>query len=159
MDLHQSYHEFGRQRLPKECDVWLDGALALAAAHYVLVPDRLLQRLFIVHFTASGARSAPVGSMALDNCTHVHACLLLQVVNILCHATPEQALILQHLDEVVRRGGVVCRQVEVLGKPIESLRFFLEEAKLEDSLWFRQVVLLQLRVETSTRRPEIGDTS
>ena len=97
--------------------------------------------------------------MALDDCSHVHACLFLQVIDILCHAAPKQALILQHLDEVVRRGGVVRRQIEVLSEAIESLGLLLKEAKFKDSLWLRQVVLLELRVEASTRRPEIWDAS
>ena len=49
-------------------------------------------------------------------------------------------------------------QVQVLCPLIERLRILLKEFNVEDSFWSRQVILLQVVIEASTRRSEVGNT-
>jgi len=46
--------------------------------------------------------------MALDHCVHVHACLFFQIVNVLSHVPPENAFVLEQLDEEVSWRWVVA---------------------------------------------------
>ena len=59
--------------------------------------------------------------MSLHNIPHVQTGFLLQVINILCHVLPKNALVLQHLDKVMGWGGIMRRDIKMLRKVVECL--------------------------------------
>ena len=79
--------------------------------------------------------------MALDDTVHIHACLFLEIVDILRHTLPHQSLILKHLDKVMRRCRIAGRQVKVLREFVERLWLVDEVVELENGLGSWQIVL------------------
>ena len=69
--------------------------------------------------------------MALENLVHSNPSFLLKVVNILRHALPEEALLLQQLDEVMSWCSLVSVEIHVLRKFVESLGFLNKVGECE----------------------------
>lgn len=92
-----------------------------------------------------------VSPMCLANHRHIDSGLFLQVIDVLSHVLEQDSLIMEQLDEVVGWCCVVVCQIEVLHKLIERFRFLDEVIQSEDGLWVRQIILLQVVVETGAR--------
>lgn len=73
----------------------------------------------------------------------------LQAVNVLGVQAQQQALLMQHADEVVHVVGPVVARVQLLGQGEEWTRVIGEIVDIEDGLWVREVVLFQVGIQTS----------
>lgn len=73
----------------------------------------------------------------------------LQAVNVLGVQAQQQALLMQHADEVVHVVGPVVAWVQLLGQGEEWTRVIGEIVDIEDGLWVREVVLFQVGIQTS----------
>lgn len=72
----------------------------------------------------------------------------LQAVDVLRVHAQQQALEVQRVDEVVDVVGPVAAGIQRLGQREEGLRVIGEVVDVEDGLWVRDAVLLQVGVET-----------
>ena len=59
--------------------------------------------------------------MSLQDVLHVYACLLLKIVDVLCHILPHNAFVLQQLCEVMGWRRLKLGQVEVLCELVKRL--------------------------------------
>lgn len=66
----------------------------------------------------------------------------LQPVNVLGVHSEQQALVMQHADEIVDVVGPVGARVQLLGQGEERLRVVGEVVDVENGFWVRDVVLL-----------------
>lgn len=83
-----------------------------------------------------------------------HSLTLLQPVDVLRVHAQQQALVVQHADEVVDVVGPVAPGVERLGQGEERLRVVGEVVDVEDGLRVGNVVLLQVGVQARSRSSE-----
>jgi len=96
--------------------------------------------------------------MRLDHLLHRDCGFLFQVVNILSQTLEEEPFVVQHLDEVVGRRRNMLRQVKVNHELIESLWFVHEIFNVKDSFGPRQVVLLQVCIDSGLWRPKVWNS-
>ena len=131
--------------------------LAMSASKNHLVTNRLLQSLEACRFLAARAVSSSVCTMRLHNAPHIQTSFLLEVVDVLGHVLPQNALVLQHLDKVVSWGGLMRRGVKMLRKVVKCLRSIQKVSKLKQGFRVWKVVLCQVCVDSSLRRAEVGN--
>lgn len=72
----------------------------------------------------------------------------LQSINVLCVHSEKQAFVMKHADEVVYVVGPVAARIQHLGQREEGLRVIGEVVDVENGFWVRDVVLLQVGIET-----------
>lgn len=77
----------------------------------------------------------------------------LQPVDVLRVHAAQQALVMEHSDEVVHVVGPVTAGVQSLGQREERLRVVGEVVDVENGFWVRDVELLQVGIETRSWSP------
>lgn len=74
----------------------------------------------------------------------------LQSINVLCVHSEQQAFVMKHSDEVVYVVGSVAARIQSFGQGEERLWVVGEVVDVENGLWVRDVVLLQVGIKTSS---------
>lgn len=156
-DLLESREEFFWETFTEENDVRLDRLAAGIAMQNILISDSLLKSFIISILLALSTLSSSIGAMGLNDVSHIHPRLLLQIVNVLCHVLPQDSLVLEHLDEIVSGSRHVLRKIEVLRELVKWRRIFEEVIDRENRFWRWKVVLREIVINASPWRPEIGD--
>jgi site-specific recombinase len=86
--------------------------------------------------------------------------LALKIINILCHILLNETLVMQHLAEMMSRRSIKLVQTqERLRQFVKRLRLLLEVVDIENGLSIGQIILLEIVVEASAWRSEVGDAS
>ena len=97
--------------------------------------------------------------MCLDHIILSKASLLLQIINVLSQVVLYHSLILKHFAEVMHVCCFELRSVqEAICQFVESFWLLFEKFDIKNGFWRRQIIFLQIIVEPSSWRSEIGDT-
>lgn len=99
----------------------------------------------------------PWGCIPLNQLFRTDTGLGLQIVNVLGIVGEKFALLLQHRDEAVGGREAIRLRQDVSSDREEDGRVLLKDGDVEDFLWVVEAQVLELRVETSSRRAEVGD--
>lgn len=83
----------------------------------------------------------------------------LKSINVLCVEPQKQFLVVKQSKEVVSDIRPIVPRVQLLGQGEEGLGVVKEKAKFKDGLRVRDVILLKVAVETTSRGSEVRDAT